>query len=255
LRRIYIATIIIVAIATVWGINYLHIGDPVQLNECKLTNDASLPYPFIQFTVSNQGAKNITAIRASVNEIDLPYTFGVSEENPLESRKTWDYHGYTAWYEPYSGVGGFNPNFETWYRAKVTLLLSDGSTKVYRKLGRYSDSHRASIATLGGFDNIGFRGASLLVSGSKGTLNLNFRNDWRVESSQTIKRLKLKLDEVVVWEEDVRVDFTKYFAVTVEIPFELESGVMYNVTLIAYSEEGNVSTYTESAICQKYEIG
>jgi hypothetical protein len=93
-----------------------------------------------------------------------------------------------------------------------------------------------------------------LTFDSNGTLNLNFRNNWVVESSQTVRRLEIHLDDMVVWEEKVRVRFPEYFAVTVNIPFEIKSEKMYNVTLIAYSTEGNISTFTESTLCQKYDI-
>ena len=255
LRRFYQAFFIVIAIVTILSINYFHIGDLVQLNEVEIKNDAALPYPYIRFEVSNQGDKDITAIRARVNDVDLPYTFGVSKDHPLESSRIWNYHEFTAWYESGGSVGGYNPNFGDWYRIKVTLLLNDGSTKVCRKIGRYIDSHEGSLGTLGGFDTLSFRGASLLASEAHGTLNLNFLNDWVVESAQTVKRLEIRLDDMIVWEEDVRVDHTRDFAVTVEIPFELESGKKYDVTLIAYSTEGNISTFTESTLCQKYELG
>jgi len=255
LKRIFIATLLVAVSVIMWSISYFHVGDPVQLNELEIKNDVALPYPYIQFTVSNQGAKNITAIRASVNGVDLPYTFGVSKNTSLESSRIRDYEGYTAWYEAGGCVGGYLPSFGDWYRARVSLLFSDGSTKVYRKYGIYRDSHTGAMASIGGFDTLGFRGASLLTHVIEGTLNLEFRNDWVVGSPQTISRLELQLDDDVVWEEDVRVDFTRYFAVTVEVPFELESGRIYDVTLIAYSNKGNISTFTESTMCQKYEIG
>lgn len=238
----------------IWSINYFHVGDPVQLNEIEIKNDIALPYPYLKFEVSNQGNKDIIAIRAKVNDITLPNTFEVSVEHPLKSGRTWDYHEYTAWYEPGGGVGGYMPEFGDWYRIKVTLLFSDRSTKVYRTIGRFRDSHIGSMSSVGGFDTLGFRGASLLASDSNGTLNLNFRNNWVVESSQTVRRLEIHLDDMVVWEENVRVRFPEYFAVTVKIPFELKSEKMYNVTLIAYSTEGNISTFTESTLCQKYDI-
>lgn len=254
MKRIYLATLLLAVTVILGGINYFHIGDRVQLHKFELTNDAALPYPYIQFTVSNQGDKNITAIRANVNAVDLPYTFAVSKNTPIESSRVRDYAGYTAWYEPGGGVGGYLPSFGDLYKIRVTLFFSDGSTKVYRKIGRYWDRHSFSIGTLGGFDILGFEDVSLLAHGERDTINLDFRNDWVVESPQTVRRLELQLGDDTVWEEDVRVNFTGYFVVTVEIPFELESGRRYNVTLIAYSNDGNNSTFTESALCQKYDI-
>ncbi len=254
LRRGYLILLFILIGVIVWGIEF-HISNQIHVNNLEINSDASDPYPSLRFEVSNQGDKDIIAIRASINEIDLPYTFGVSEEHPLEPSRICGYSGYTGWYEPGGGVGGFIPDEFDGYNIKVKIMLSDGKIWVFKKSGIFRDSHGASIASICGFDTLYFRGADLMAKDVNGTLNMNFRNGWVIESSQTVKRLEVHVGERVVWEEDVKIDFTRYFAVTVEIPFELEPGRYYDITLIAYSAEGNISTYTGSTLCQKYEIG
>ena len=254
MRRGYLI-IVVTLIGVVVGATWFNDSSNILVFDLEIKSDASDPYPSLRFGVSNQGDEDVIAIRASINEVDLPYTFGVSEEYPLIPSRTMDYSGYTGWYEPGGGVGGFIPDELDRYRVRLVILLGDGSTRVFKKSGIFRDSHMASSGSIGGQDTLGFGEADLMAIGVKGTLNLHILNDWTIGASQTVKRLELHVEDRIVWEEDVRIKHTRCFAVTVMVPFELEPGQYYDVSLVAYSTVRNVSTFTKSTLCQKYEIG
>ena len=226
----------------------------VEVEVTGIEKDSSLPYPRLFFEISNKGSLEVTAVRASINDIDLPYTFGVSEEHPLKSNRTEEYRGYTAWYQPGGGVGGFIPDDGELYDVNIFLEDENGFVQVFEKSDKYIDKKFGSIASVVGFSSIHFRDVDLLSRNGNGSLSLRFRNEWYIGSPQTVERLEVLVGDKVVWSEDVSIRFGNYFVVLIDVPFEIEPEMFYDVTLIAYSDGGKVSTFTDSVLCQDYLI-
>jgi DNA-binding transcriptional ArsR family regulator len=248
---------------------YMVSGDLLLYSGGKITDDLSDPYPSLRFGIKNLGDKEIIAIRATVNDVFLPYTWGISEESPLRpSREEW-FSRYTAWYEPGGHTGGFVPVDGEEYNVSVTVKFSDLSTRTFTSLGLFEESNIGSIRFMGGRDFLSFRDADLLWHGlNRGnTVSLHFRNIWYQEpvgmnqtirigetGMQTVEELELYLNGVMVWKEDVTIEPSRYFALTVHIPRDLDPGDKYDVTLVAYSEQGLNATSTVTALCQYIRI-
>jgi len=221
-----------------------------------ITHDLTDPYPTLRFSIKNLGEKEIIAIRARINELDLPYTFGLSNDNPLRPLRSESFSHYSAWYTPGGGVGGYFPMDGEEYTVTVTVKFSDYSTQTFTRSDVFRESNFGSIRFRVGRNYLFFNEPDLLWLGlgEGGSLNLCFRNEWYKGSSQIVEYLELYLEDILVWEEDVRVSPSKYFAITVHVPFELVPGQNYNVTLVAHSVEGLNSIYSRSTLCQYIRI-
>jgi hypothetical protein len=248
---------------------YMVSGDLLLFSGGKITDDLSDPYPSLRFGFKNLGDKEIIAIMATVNNVFLPYTWGISEETPLRpSREEW-FSRYTAWYEPNGSTGGFVPVDGEEYNVSVTVKFSDLSTRTFTRSRLFEESNIGSIRFMGGKGFLSFREADLLWHGlNRGsTVSLYFRNIWYQESEgmnqtirigetgmQTVKLLELYLDDYLVWEGEVTIEPSRYFGLTVHIPLDLDPGVEYDVTLVAYSEQGLNANSTVTALCQFIRI-
>ena len=187
LKHVYLLINVILVGVIVYGLVFFQVGEPIRVSDLTVKRDSDLPYPQLRFEISNKGNQDITAIRASVNNLDLPYSFGVSEDHVHKTSKEENYNGYAAWYEPGGSIGGFNPDVGDFYWVKLTIKLIDGSTRVYNKLGIYRNRHEGAVGSIGGFDILGFLDADLLAFGSNGTLNLFLRNEWYTTYPEAVK--------------------------------------------------------------------
>ncbi len=67
-----------------WNYGFVNRGDLLLFGGGGIKHDLSKPYPSLSFSIKNLGEKEVIAIRARINELDLPYAFGVSQDSPLE---------------------------------------------------------------------------------------------------------------------------------------------------------------------------
>ncbi len=238
-----------------WDYGFVNRGDLMLLRGGRIKHDLSKHYPSLSISIENLGAKEVIAIRARINELDLPYTFGVSQDSPLEPSRGESFSCYTAWYSPCGGTGGYVPEDGEEYTVTVTVKFSDYSTRTFTKSGVYrEEDNRGSICFMVSRSYVYFQPDLLwLGRGLGGSLSLSFRNEWS-RTNQSIKELELYFEDTLVWEEHVRISRAKYFAVTVHIPFDTVPGKRYDVTLVAHSTSGFNSTYTVSTLCQFIRI-
>jgi hypothetical protein len=78
LKHVYLLINVILVGVIVYGLVFFQVGEPIRVSDLTVKRDSDLPYPQLRFEISNKGNQDITAIRASVNNLDLPYSFGVS---------------------------------------------------------------------------------------------------------------------------------------------------------------------------------
>jgi len=236
---------------------FVNRGDLLLFGDGKIIQDLSDPYPVLLFSIRNLGEKEVIAVRARINDFVLPYTFGVSTDSPIQPSKYEAMSRYTSWYDPATGnVSGYIPADGEEYTVEVTVKFEDYSIQVFTLTDIFELEKGYSIASVGGFERVFFREPDLLSLGIRkgGSVSLSFRNDWWVGSPQKLNRLQLYVDENMLWDEDIRIKFADYFAVTVHIPFDLVPGQEYEVTLVAHSTTGFNSTYTVPTICQFHRI-
>ncbi len=238
-----------------WDYGFVNSGDLLLFGGGGIKHDLSKPYPSLSFSIKNLGAKEVIAIRARINELDLPYTFGVSQDSPLEPSRGESFSCYTAWYSPGGGTGGYVPEDGEEYTVTVTVKFSDYSTRTFTKSGVYrEEDNTGSICFMVSRSYVYFQPDLLLLGrGLGGSLSLSFRNEWS-RTNQSIEELELYLEDTLVWGEPVSISRAKYFAVTVHIPFDPVPGKIYDVTLMAHSATGLNSTYTVPTLCQFIRI-
>src|SRR4030042_1773955 len=210
-------------------------GDLLLFSGGGIKHDLSDPYPTFMFSIRNLGEKKIIAIRARINELDLPYTFGVSNDNPISHSRSESFSRYTAWYTP-GGADGYLPVDGEEYTVTVTFKFSDYSTQTFTRSGVFTEGTIGSIRSGVGRGYLFFNEPDLLSLGlgKGGSLSLSFRKQWYTGSSQTVDHLELYLKDTLVWEEDIRVRPAGYFDVTVPVPFEIVPEQHYNVTMVAH---------------------
>lgn len=238
-----------------WDYGFVNRGDLLLFEGGRIIHDLSKPYPSLSFSIKNLGEKEIIAIRARINELDLPYAFGVSQDSPLEPSRDQSFSCYTAWYSPGGNTGGYVPIDDEEYTVTVTVKFSDYSTRTFTKSGVYSEGdNKGSICFMVSRSYVYFREPDLLWlgRGSGSSLSLSFRNEW--SRNQSIEELELYFEDNLVWGESIRINRAEYFTVTVPIPFETVPGQIYDVTLVAHSSTGLNSTYTVQTQCQYYRI-
>jgi hypothetical protein len=238
-----------------WDYGFVNRGDLLLFEGGRITHDLSKPYPSLSFSIKNLGAKEIIAIRARINELDLPYAFGVSQDSPLEPSSDQSFSCYMAWYSPGGDTGGYVPIDDEEYTVTVTVKYSDYSTRTFTKSGVYSEEdNRGSICFMVSRSYVYFQPDFLwLGRGSGSSLSLSFRNEWS-KNNQSIEELKLYFEDALVWGEPIRINRGEYFTVTVPIPFDTVTGQTYDVTLVAHSSTGLNSTYTVPTLCQFIRI-
>ena len=246
-------------------------GDLLLFSGGKITNDLTDPYPSLKFNIKNLGSKEIIAVRATVNDVILPYTFGVSQDSPLRPSREESFSRYTAWYVPGGGTGGFLPLDGEGYNVSVTVRFSDLSTQTFTRSDVFKEGGIGSIRFMISKGYIFFSEPDLLWLGldEGASLSLSFRNVWYKKPEQetanvtikvgenygqTVERLELYLQGSLVWEEDVRIEPSRYFATTIHVPRDLTPGQIYDVTMVAHSQQGLNSTYTVPTLCQYIRI-
>ena len=236
---------------------FVNKGDLLLFGGVKITQDLSDPYPVLRFSIRNLGEKEIIAVRAKISDFQLPYTFGISTDSPLNPSKYEMMSRYTSWYDPARGnVTGYTPNEGEEYTVEIIVKFKDSSSQVFTRTGIFELKRAYSIATVAGSEHIFFRKPDLLRYRFRegGSVSLSFRNDWWVGSLQEIDNLQLYLDEYKLWDEDIQIEPTEYFTVTVHIPFAPVLNQKYDVTLVAHSTSGLNSTYTVPTLCQFIKI-
>jgi len=238
-----------------WDYGFVIRGDLLLFGGGGITHDLSKPYPSLSFSIKNLGEKEVIAIRARINELDLPYAFGVSQDSPLEPSRGESFSCYSAWYSPGGGTGGYVPMDGEEYTVTVTVKYSDYSTRTLTKSGVYKEGdNRGSICFMVSRSYVYFKPDLLwLGRGSGSSLSLSFRNEWS-RNNQSIEELELYFEDTLVWGEPIRINPAEYFTVTVPIPFDTAPGKTYDVTLVAHSSTGLNSTYTVPTKCQYYRI-
>jgi hypothetical protein len=240
-----------------WDYGFVNRGDLLLFGGGRITREPVDPYPTLRFSINNLGEKEVTAVRAKINDFELPYAFGVSTESPIEPFKHSTMSRYTSWYDPATGnVTGYIPSDGEEYTVLVTVKFDDYSTQVFNRTDIFETETVVSISTVVGSERVYFREPDLLSLGvgKGGSVSLSFRNVWWVDSLQEVDSLELYIDDRMLWGEDIHVEPTDYFSVTVHIPYYIATGKRYDVTLVAHSTTGLNSTYTAPTLCQFIRI-
>jgi hypothetical protein len=240
-----------------WDYGFVNRGDLLLFGGGRIRREQNDPYPVLRFSIKNLGAKEVTAVRAKINDFELPYTFGVSTKSSIEPYRLTGMSRYTSWYNPMTGnVTGYIPSNGEEYTVEVTVRFDDYSIQVFNRTNIFETEKGVSIASVVGSGRVYFWEPDLLYlgSGKGGSVSLSFRNEWWVDSLQMIDRLELYIDDGMLWGEDIYIKPTDYFSVMVHIPFDPAPGQIYDVTLVAHSTTGSKSTYTVPTKCQYIRI-
>ena len=248
--RVFLASGIILVAVIIWAAGWLDLNS-VKVEELEITNDAADRFTTLTIELRNDDQREITKLRARINDVDLPYTFNVSADNPILPSRAAEFHRYTAWYLPGGGFEGYVPRDGQRYKLTLTIGFSDGAVETLTKYERFNERNIGSMRTIGGFEMLFYEDADLLTSQDGSSLSIWLRNEWYTGDSQRVNRLRLLVDEEEVWDESIGIRFSEYYAVTVYTPTMFEAGRYHDVTLVAYSNEGNTSTYTRSILCQE----
>jgi hypothetical protein len=222
-----------------------------------ISQSLSDPYPVLQFNLRNLGENEVTAVRAKINDFQLPFTFDISTDSPLEPSNYKFLSRYVSWYDPSTGdTSGYKPEDGEEYTVEITVKFEDSPPQVFTREGVFQLEGGGSIATIAGFERLYFREPDLISKGprSGGTVSTSFRNNWWSGSPQDIDRLQIYVDDSVIMDENINIEFTDYFALSVHIPFDIIPLKHYDVTLVAHSTTGLNSTYTIPTLCQFHSI-
>jgi hypothetical protein len=232
-------------------------GDLVVFSSGKIRQSLSDPYPSLRFGISNLGEKEVIGVRVKVNGELLPYSFGVSKQSPLAPSVAMHWNRYIAWHDPKTGkIAGYTPNDGDEYTIEVTIKYDDYSIKTFTSTCLFEIDKGYAISTLVGFDKLIMKEPDLLSygSGSGGSLCFWLRNEWYEDGSKEVERLEVYVDGVLIWCENLTIKGGRYFAVLIDVPFDIVQEKKYDVSLIAYSADDKVSNHTISVICQYYRI-
>ena len=222
-----------------------------------ISQTLSDPYPVLQFNLRNLGENEVIAVRAKINNFQLPFTFDISTDSPLEPSNYKSLSRYISWYDPSTGdTAGYKPEDGEAYTVEITVKFEDSPPQFFTREGVFQLERVGCIATIAGFERLYFHEPDLISKGplSGGTVSTSFRNDWWSGSPQDIDRLQIYIDDSVIMDENIHIEFTDYFALSVHIPFDIIPLKHYDVTLVAHSTTGLNSTYTISTLCQFHSI-
>ena len=236
---------------------FVNKGDLLLFSGGKISKDPSVLYPTLKFGLRNLGENDIVGVRASINGVQLPFTFGVTRDDPLKPSQNLGVHRYTAWFDPDTGsIQGYIPEEGDEYFVDILVKYENYKTKSFNRTEIFIDDAMGSISFMVGRDVVYFQGGELLSQrgGNGGTVYITFRNTWYDETALTIDRLELYIDDVQVMDEDVDIEVGSYSSICARISFELELGREYEVTLVAHSATGNVSEYSKSVTCEYYRL-
>jgi hypothetical protein len=232
-------------------------GDNLLYNGSQIKQDLSSPYPSLRFALYNLGEHEVIGIRVQINDELLPYSFGVSKQSPLAPSQSLYANSYIAWYDPAVGnVTGFTLNDGDEYSVEVTVKYKNLKSATFSSTGVFTLDRFGPINSLRGFDSLHMYDPDLFSRGvgEHGTLCFWFRNEWYVNGLKQIERVEATIDGQLVLGFDKMIAGGDYFAVYAEIPFDLVDGIVYDVSLIAYSSDGMISKYTLPVLCQYYRI-
>ena len=239
------------------GRGFVNKGDLLLISGGKITWDHSDPYPSFSLNVKNLGETEIIGIRASINGAQLPYTFEVTKRTPLEPSQNLYTNRYTAWYDPVSDEpAGYIPEEGEEYTVEFLVKYKNREIREYNRTEIYESVNFGSISSIAGFDIVYFRGGDLLSLGigKGGSVYIYFRNEWWLDSAQTIDQLSLSINGENVMHENVHIPMGNYVAYCATIPFDLNIGEEYAVTLTAISTTGNISEYSKTVTCEYYKL-
>lgn len=236
---------------------FVNVGDLILVSGGKIEWDLSDPYPTFDIKVRNLGEKDIIGVRATINGVQLPYTFEVTKRNRIEPSQNLYTNRYTAWWDPTTNTTeGFIPVEGETYTVDFLIKTQGRSYVEYSFTDTYEPVNYGSISTLSGNDLVYFQGGDLLSNGlwNGGSIYVTFRNSWWVDGAQTIDRLTIFVHDKVVLDADVNIQLSEYVSIGTSFGNDFEIGETYDVTLRATSTSGNISEYTKEVVCEYYLI-
>ena len=222
-----------------------------------ISQTLSDPYAFLQFNLRNLGENEVIAVRAKINNFQLPFTFDISTDSPLEPGNYKYLSRYVSWYDPSTGgTAGYKPEDVEAYTVEITVKFEDSPPQVFTRESVFQLEGGCSACLIAGNERLYFREPDLISKGPRngGTVSTSFRNNWWSGLPQDIDRLQIYIDDSVIMDENIHIEFTDYFALSVHIPFDIIPLKHYDVTLVAHSTTGLKSTYTVPTLCQFHSI-
>ena len=220
--------------------------DQVQLNP----NGAKLP--FMMFEVTNQGECAIVQLNAKVDNNIIPWSFGVDHDNRLGVEEKTSFKVYTQWYDPtQKEIVGFTPQQGFPYKVTVKARYEDGETRT-RTIDVIADQH--SYLTTIGVDTVQVGDTSLLTTKDYSTLAFSIENGWTDEENLRLSKIHVYLNSSRVMVVDKWVPFGGELAVSSILEDKLETGDVYNVTIVSLSTTGEISKNTEFIRCEPYIV-
>jgi len=209
--------------------------------------------PYLSLGGQNLGEKDIISVRVEVNGTLIPFFFGVDKEHPVKPYGYLQGSAPTSWFDPeVNGTVGFKPVRGETYPVNVELTLSeDPPLYLYRTVKTWNLSVTAksiaSIATVADSgEHIEIRSAYLFKRSREGYfLSIVVRNVW----SETVTGMKVLVDDVSVAEVRVNLRSGKYWEACVMLPFDLITGRVYRVTLMAFTADGEFAEVSQDVKC------
>jgi predicted transcriptional regulator len=204
-------------------------------------------YPELGIELSNLSDKPITSIRCTINGTVLPFTWGVSNTNPIQPSYDFSSSIYTSWIDPTTGEkGGLSPIPSKSYLVHIELGYQDGAIGSIDNLVIAQGG--ASISSIVAINPIEVQSIDLLETNAASSLiSLSVRCTWY---SKAITRIEILIDDNLVVDVPSNLSMGWYWVGSMKTPFNVYSDRDYNVTLRVHSSDGELYSTSQLVTCQ-----
>ena len=224
--------------------------DPILVEEIRWNRNGN-QLPYFTFDLTNLSDKNITALNVEIDEMILPWSFGVTRRTPIEPSGYGGGTVFTVWQDlDEDDLTGKYPQKGFRYPVKIQVRYEDNRTKTrtYEIIGE----DLGSINTIIGSSELHFHDASLFTTEEGGRISLCLRNNWQTDKNQMITGLDIYVDSKKVVDSGQWYSFGEYWVVSDTFWKQVKAGNQYNVTLVARSFAGEVSKTTKFVTCEPF---
>ena len=219
-------------------------GTYVSVSHIRLSTGFQYPELVIEF--SNLGDKHIVSMRCWANGTLLPFTFGVSEANPIQPSTDFSGSVSTSWTDPVSGQRqGLTPTVGNSYPIHLKLVYSDGSIDTIDRSLRAEGG--GSVEWTVGDTGVDHLAIDLLeVNAGKSLLSVEFKSIW----IKPVAKAEVLVDSKIVITTPLSLKYAQYWIGSINVPFSVYTGSVNNVTLRLTAKDGEVFSTSRLVTCQ-----
>jgi len=233
----------------------INAGDYIDFEMMKLNTGVGGSYPSLHLGLKNLGEREVISIRAEVNGTIIPFSFGVSEEHPVEPSHSMHKTVPTSWFDPaLNRTAGFRPLRGETYPVVVTLTLTNG-TLIYSSKTVRTWNFSVTAITYGAVETMGadgwridMRSVDLFENRKKeDVLSVVFRNTW----NKTVTNVTILVDGVAVASAGTRLTPGEYWVASIRLPFNVYLGSRHKVTIQTQTEDGDIAEVSQMVKSEK----